>query len=238
MRSLSLIIATAFALAMSNPVAGEEPAWVATVEDPVGDLSASFGSRAQGPVVADLVGLSLAIDGDDLLVRFETAGEWDAAVVGSFTDMVYTLLIDGDRIAFGDVQVHVSLDEGHWTATVAAWALPEPLVLDDVSVTDASVIARVPLSALGGPADELLFRAETWFSNIPEDIEEMESMSNDDFSRLGQWFDLVPDARDERLTLDSGVVTWTFEGGLQSPDSTTGPESRSSLGHRLETLLP
>lgn len=202
MRWSSFVIVTSMALVMSGPVVGAEPAWIASVEDPTGDLADFGGFPIPGPAVADLVGLTLAIDGDDLAARFDLAGDWETAATESLTDMTYTLVVDGDAID-GPIHVIVSLDGNGWGARV--WGL-EPTLLDEVTVADGAVSIRVPLSVLGAP-DGLLFQAQSMFSDFPP---EGVDLGDGEVGKWTQWFDRVPDAHDRFLTLSSGVVNWSF----------------------------
>jgi hypothetical protein len=62
-----------------------------------------------------------------------------------------------------------------------------------------------------GPPDDLMFMAETIFSDIPADLDSLGDIEEFPWT---QWSDRVPDALDEWLTLTSGVVVRPLLGGL------------------------
>lgn len=115
--------------------------------DPTGDLSTGAAVEGVGsePAGVDLVRGAALVEGDELAVRFETAG--------SIASLVDPLFVVGQGDAGGSLSFELRAEsdlEGNWTLTLIKFepdetrvSIPNPVTVDGSTLT-----FRVPLSAL------------------------------------------------------------------------------------------
>ena len=165
-----------------------------TWTDASGDLhDPTTGEPTDGPGYADIIGLDVSLDGDQLTVHFDVAEAVPEAPDPLHTTVTYRLDLDTDGDGSAEYLVQMLSGPDGWLATVydidRGLSTPAGDHGDAGSVVEGDLTAIASIAGLGTAADlrfqGLVFAGDT----LPGQA--------DDPLDPAAWLDRVPDAEDE-----------------------------------------
>lgn len=171
----------------------------ATVSDKTGDLhDTDTGARTTGPKYVDVKTMTLEVDGGDLFLRFNLAGDPPADLDALYTTVGYYFLIDTGDDGQWDYEVDLSSTDD-WSATLfgvdASYSYSGPNFPGSSTTDGTLVLLRIGLDKIGNPS-KLKIQGLVQYEDFPDPV-------NDPFtSRTAE--DRIPDSDSKWITLGTG----------------------------------
>ena len=180
----SIVVGVSLALLLPTAAIAQEPAADSLVmEDGTGDFHVLYRDLVRvltdeptdGPAHADLIGVTVSVDGERLTVRFDAAEAVPEVPDPSGLPFAYILYIETDGDAHPDWSLYAQYANGSWYGQLFDIGDGETSIPGEAMVVDGAVTASADLDALPVPPSEMRFTAlaQVYDHHGPSSVEDV-----------------------------------------------------------------